>query len=72
MEIYDLIKRIRKDMGLSQKKFAERLHVSFSTVNRWENAHVMPNQLAIAVLIDLCEKEQIDSALLRELKLQKS
>lgn len=71
MEINDLIKQIRKDMGLSQKKFAERLHVSFSTVNRWENAHVMPNKLAIAVLIDLCEKEQINSTLLQELKLQR-
>lgn len=71
MEINDLIKQIRKDMGLSQKKFAERLHVSFSTVNRWENAHVMPNQLAIAVLIDLCQKEQIDLTLLQEIKLQR-
>ena len=71
MEINELVKQIRKDMGLSQKKFAERLHVSFSTVNRWENAHVMPNQLAIAVLIDLCEKEQINSKLLQELKLQR-
>lgn len=71
MEIYDLIKQIRKNMGLSQKKFVEKLHVSFSTVNRWENAHVMPNQLAMAALIDLCEKEQIDSTLLQELRLQK-
>lgn len=58
-------------MGLSQKRFAEKLHVSFSIVNRWENAHVTPNQLAIAVLIDLCEKEQIDSTLLQEFKLQR-
>lgn len=71
MEIYELIRRIRKDMKLSQKQFAEKLHVSFSTVNRWENAHVMPNQLAMIVLINLCEKEQIDPALLQELKLQK-
>ena len=71
MEIYELIRRIRKDMKLSQKQFAEKLHVSFSTVNRWENAHVMPNHLAMIVLIDLCEKEQIDPALLQELKLQK-
>ncbi len=70
MEINDLIKQIRKNMGISQKEFAERLHVSFSTVNRWENAHVMPNKLAIAVLVDLCEKEQVNSTLLQELKLQ--
>ncbi|WP_077610152.1 helix-turn-helix domain-containing protein [Clostridium sp. Marseille-P2415] len=43
MEIHALIKMIRKDLGLSQKKFAEKLHISFSTVNRWENGHVTPN-----------------------------
>ncbi len=72
MEIHILIKMIRKDLGLSQKKFAEKLHVSFSTVNRWENGHVTPNQLAIATLTDLCEQEQVKSMLLQELKAQKN
>lgn len=45
MEFHDLIKVIRKNMGMSQKKLAEKLHVSFSTVNRWENGHVMPISL---------------------------
>lgn len=72
MEFHDLIKVIRKNMGISQKKFAEKLHVSFSTVNRWENGHVMPNQLALATLIELCKKEQVEPKLLRELEAQKS
>lgn len=59
-------------MGLSQKQFAEKLHVSFSTVIRWENAHIMPDHLAMIVLIDLYEKGWIDPALLQELKLQKN
>lgn len=72
MEFHDLIKIIRKNMGISQKKFAEKLHVSFSTVNRWENGHVMPNQLALATLIELCKKEQVEPKLLQELEAQKS
>ncbi|WP_099204522.1 helix-turn-helix domain-containing protein [Scatolibacter rhodanostii] len=64
MEINVLIKIIRKDLGLSQKKFAEKLHVSLSTVNRWEIGHVTPNQLAIAILTDLCEKKHVKPMLL--------
>ena len=72
MEIRDLVKSIRKEIGVSQKEFANKLHVSFSTVNRWENGHVMPNQLAIATLIELCEREKISARLLQELKIQKN
>lgn len=72
MEIRDLIKEIRKEIGVSQKEFANKLHVSFSTVNRWENGHVTPNQLAIATLIELCEREKISARLLQVLKMQKN
>jgi len=53
MEIKDLIKAIRKEMEVSQKSFVDKFHVSFSTVNRRENGHVTPNQLAMATLIEL-------------------
>lgn len=72
MEIGDLVKAVRKEIGVSQKEFANKLHVSFSTVNRWENGHVTPNQLAIAALIELCEREKISVRLLQELKIQKN
>ena len=72
MEIRDLIKAVRKEIGVSQKEFANKLHVSFSTVNRWENGHVTPNQLAIETLIELCEREKISARLLQELKIQKN
>lgn len=72
MEIRDLIKEIRKEIGVSQKEFANKLHVSFSTVNRWENGHVTPNQLAIATLIEFCEREKISAHLLQALKMQKN
>lgn len=37
------IKALRMGLQLSQKAFAERLGVSFSTVNRWENGHNTPS-----------------------------
>lgn len=72
MEIGALIKAVRKEMGVSQKEFANKLHVSFSTVNRWENSHVTPNQLAIVTLVELCERENVSARLLQELKIQKN
>ena len=40
------IKQLRLRLGLSQTLLAERLGVSFPTVNRWENGKSIPSQLA--------------------------
>ena len=41
-----LIKQIRNYVNLSQLEFAEKLHVTFQTVNRWENGKANPTKLA--------------------------
>lgn len=41
-----LLKNIRIHLNMSQTEFAEKLGVSFTTVNRWENGRVIPNRLA--------------------------
>ncbi len=38
----ELIKKLRKEMVLSQVEFAELLGVSFASVNRWEQGHHEP------------------------------
>jgi len=40
------IKRLRGRLGLTQGQLAERLGVSFATVNRWENRQSRPSRLA--------------------------
>ncbi len=47
---------LRKRLGLSQEKLAQRLGVSWHTVNRWENDKRKPSQLAIRELNRLEEK----------------
>jgi len=42
------IKRLRGRLGLTQGQLAERLGVSFATVNRWENRQSRPSRLAWA------------------------
>ena len=36
----DRIQRLRAEIGLTQQALADRLGVSFATVNRWENKPV--------------------------------
>ena len=50
------IKRLRARMGLTQVNLAERLGVSFPTVNRWENAKSKPSQLSWNRLLELWDK----------------
>ena len=40
------IKSMRKRLGLSQEELAQRLGVSFTSVNRWENGQTKPSKLA--------------------------
>lgn len=56
MELKDIIKQIRIELGLSQEAFAKEMHLSFSTINRWENGRVVPNRLAKHTLVQLCKK----------------
>ena len=53
MEISETIKAIREELQMTQTDFAEAIHVSFSTVNRWENNKVIPNRMARALILDL-------------------
>ncbi len=52
----ELIKKIRSHINMNQTEFAERLNVTFATVNRWENGHVFPNKLAQDKIYDLCRE----------------
>ena len=42
MTYQEAVKTLRKKMILSQVEFAEKLGVSFATVNRWENGQFEP------------------------------
>jgi type I restriction enzyme M protein len=42
----NLLKKIRKDLNLTQEQLAQRLGVSYVSVNEWENARRKPSPLA--------------------------
>lgn len=57
------INRLRAKLGLTQVALAERLGVSFPTVNRWENGKSRPSQLSWQALLDLSQEgEDRDAA----------
>lgn len=68
MIISETIKAIRNELKMTQTDFAEAVHVSFSTVNRWENNKVVPNRMARALIIDFCEKNGVNELLIKALK----
>ena len=64
MELSEIIKTIRSELNLSQERLARKLHVGFSSVNRWENNKSKPNQIARYALIELCKKKNLDQDLI--------
>ncbi len=46
-EVAEMIRRLRAALGLTQEQFAAKIGVTFSTVNRWENAKGKPSPLAM-------------------------
>ena len=54
----ELIKKLdnyRLENRISQKQLADKLHVHFSTVNRWFNGKTIPNKIQIYHIQKLLE-----------------
>src|SRR5664279_1341670 len=59
-DMSELIRELRRRMGLTQEQFAAELGVTFPTINRWEHGRARPSPLALkqiqAVLKHLHER----------------
>ena len=55
MTFSEFVITVRKKLKLSQKQLANAINVSYSTINRWENCHVIPSNLAVKSFYDFCE-----------------
>jgi DNA-binding transcriptional regulator YiaG len=51
---------IRHALGFTQRDFAYYLRVTVSTVSAWENAHVVPSQLADARIREVAVQHGLD------------
>ncbi|MFR1480312.1 MAG: helix-turn-helix transcriptional regulator [Hydrogeniiclostridium mannosilyticum] len=41
MDFSSIVKKVRLELSLTQKQLAQALNVSYTTINRWENGHVV-------------------------------
>ena len=60
MDFSNFVISVRKKLKLSQVQLANALNVSYSTINRWENGHVKPSNLAVKSFLDFCENNFIE------------
>jgi len=64
----DIIKKVRKQLGITQEQLARELDISFSTINRWENGHTSPSKLARRRLLEFCRNNDLDTSIISELE----
>ena len=57
-----ILRAIRATLDLTQVQLAERLGVSFATVNRWEGGAAMPQKAARLAILDLAEEAGVDTS----------
>jgi len=58
-EIALLVRRLREKLGLTQEQFAQKVGVTYSTVNHWENGKRAPQPFLLSRLRQL--QEQVES-----------
>ena len=59
MSLSETLKVTRQKAFLSQESFANELHVSVATINRWENGRSKPNLTAMKNLKQFCEDHDL-------------
>jgi putative transcriptional regulator len=69
MDYPQMIREIRTLLNISQEDLARELHISFATVNRWENAKAMPSKMAQRALIDYCKQNKVLTPVLDKYRL---
>ena len=59
MNFSTALKAAREQLGMTQTEFGKALHVSFSTINRYENGRHMPTPIILDAMKVLFEKNSI-------------
>ena len=62
MEIQSTLRTIRARLDLTQQQLADRLGVSFATVNRWEGGMTKPQKAAQEAIAALAAEAELDEA----------
>lgn len=59
MSLSEALRVTRQKAFMSQEAFADEIHVSVATINRWENGRSKPNLSAMKSIKSFCEKNEL-------------
>ncbi len=62
-KVGQFLKQLRKEKGITQEEFAEKIGVSGRTVSRWVTGSNMPD---ISLLVDIADFYEVDVREIRE------
>src|SRR5260221_7974163 len=62
LDIAGTLRAIRSNLSLTQEQLAERLGVSFATVNRWEGGETKPQRAALDAITALAQEAQVEES----------
>ncbi len=57
-DIPALVKMLRTHLGMTQEQFAQKVGVTYSTVNHWENGKRAPQPFLVRRLLEM--KDELD------------
>lgn len=61
IDVQAVLRALRAKLDLTQEQLAERLGVSFATVNRWEGGTSAPQKAALAAITSLAEEAGLET-----------
>lgn len=57
----DFVRRLRRQLGMTQEEFAHALGITVGTVNRWENKRFRPSKLARSTIIEFARRHGVSA-----------
>ncbi len=58
----DFVRRLRRQLGMTQEEFAHALGITVGTVNRWENGRFRPSKLARATIMEFASRHGVSTS----------
>jgi len=55
-DVSNLIKELRDKLDLTQEQFAQKVGVTFSTINNWEKGNRIPHPFLFQKLLEMAEE----------------
>lgn len=59
----EFVRKLRRQLGMTQEEFAHALGITVGTVNRWENKRFRPSKLARSTIIEFARRHGVSTSL---------